>query len=261
MSPSVTCYPTPNKPKARKLLDAFAAGAGGAVDPAAVQVNALRPGAAAFYGVVPETRPLWLQAKAEGRDWYYLDNAYFDTARGTHFRVTKNALQARGDEKPDWTRLAALKLDIQPWTRKGGHIVVVEQSNWFLSRVSNWEWGATAWLAHVLHLLPAYTVRPVVVRRWNRDKGAAGASLRADLQDAWALVTHSSAAANEALLAGVPVFCTGPCSALWMGSSDLAQIESPRRPDGRMAWAAALAGRQWTIEELRSGAAWRGANA
>jgi hypothetical protein len=71
------------------------------------------------------------------------------------------------------------------------------------------------------------------------------------------LVTWSSAAANEALLAGVPVFVAGDCAASKMGLSDFTKIESPIYPPGRAAWAAALAGQQWSLEEFRSGVAWR----
>jgi len=42
-----------------------------------------------------------------------------------------------------------------------------------------------------------------------------------------------------------------------MGLSDFTKIESPIYPTGRAAWAAALAGQQWSLEEFRSGVAWR----
>lgn len=252
MCPSVTCYPTPGKEKSRLLLEAFAAGGEGRVETS----GQLQPGPAAFYGVVEATLPLWQQACAEGRDWYYLDNAYFDVTRGRHFRVTKGRLQARGDERPDWTRLAALALGVQPWRKGGKHIVVCPQSAWFM-QLCSWAGGAEGWLHQVLTELKAHTDRPIIVRHWKRDKAAAAADLAEDLKGAWALVTHMSAAANEALVAGVPVFTTGKCAATWLGSSELFNIEKPRRPDGRMAWAAALAGQQWTLDELRDGTAWK----
>ena len=70
---SVVGYPTPNKGKARALLNAFCGGAGG--DVVTEIPKRLLPGAAAFYGVTEATVHLWKQAKAEGRDWYYIDNA------------------------------------------------------------------------------------------------------------------------------------------------------------------------------------------
>jgi hypothetical protein len=66
-----------------------------------------------------------------------------------------------------------------------------------------------------------------------------------------------SAAANEALLAGVPVFVTGECAARQMGRNALQHIEQPFYPDDREEWAGALAGAQWTEQELAKGAAWQ----
>ena len=62
----------------------------------------------------------------------------------------------------------------------------------------------------------------------------------AALRGAWALVTCASNAAVEALLAGVPVFCTRPCAAYRMGKADVAEIETQRCPPtasaGRACW-------------------------
>jgi hypothetical protein len=55
------------------------------------------------------------------------------------------------------------------------------------------------------------------------------------------------------------VFVTGLCAATPMASGELSRIESPSCLEGRAEWAAGLAGAQWTEDELRSGAAWRGA--
>ena len=60
---------------------------------------------------------------------------------------------------------------------------------------------------------------------------------------------------------GVPVFAAGPCAASTMALPDLTRIETPIYPDGRAAWAAALAGHQWTIDEMRAGLAWHALHA
>ena len=66
------------------------------------------------------------------------------------------------------------------------------------------------------------------------------------------LVTHSSTAAVEAVIAGVPVFCEPTCAAAPVGRTDL-DIENPVRPE-REAWLAALAWRQFSRDEVSSGA-------
>lgn len=255
MSLSVVCYPTPGKAKARRLLEAFAQGAGGRV--AAAIPARLEDGAAAFYGVTAATKHLWHQARTEQRPRFYLDNAYFDAGREKYFRATCNALQAFELLPPAPERFARLGVAMQPWRRDGRHIVVCPQSDEFMRTCCNWAGGAVAWLEEVLQTLNAHTDRPIVVRHWQRNKASAAASLGRELKGAWALVTHMSAAANEALVAGVPVFVTGLCAATPMASGALAQIEKPLRPDGRLEWAAGLAGAQWTVEEMKIGRAWR----
>lgn len=231
------CYPQPGKARSRLVLDALAAGWRGG-------------DATAFYGVVGIEERF---AAVGGGAWLYGDNAYFDACRGKFFRFARNAFQVFEFQPPDHLRRAAQGLWVRPWQRDGRHIVVVEQSDHFL-RISG---AGQDWLQKTIKTLGTHTDRPLSVRPWTRDKAGAAATLAADLEGAWALVTHMSAAANEALLAGVPVFVTGPCAASPMASGSLAEIERPRYIDGREEWAAGLAGSHWTLDELRDGTAWQ----
>jgi hypothetical protein len=213
------CLPQPGKAKSGLILDAFAKGHG-------------HLEGTSFFGVVgiePQFR------EAQKGVWWYGDNSYFDAGRGRFYRFTKNAFQLSTLGKPDYGRLKALGIEIQPW-RRGKHIIVVEQSPHFLNLV-----GAKD--------IKLKTERPIKVRKWTGDKHKAGASLREDLQDAYCLVTHMSAAANEALLAGVPVV-VGDCAAKPLSSPDIDHLVYP---DNREEWAAGLAANQWTLEELRRG--------
>ncbi|MEI9893163.1 MAG: hypothetical protein WDN28_04440 [Chthoniobacter sp.] len=249
---AVVGYVPSKKAKARLVCEAFASGASGTVrQPPPAR---LMPGAAAFFGVIDGTQQLWQQARAEGRDWYYLDNSYFDVVRGRLYRATRNAVQAGGRETPDWARWAALGVEIRPWQRQGRHIVLIAQSETYMRVVAG---HAGCWWRDTLAVLAKHTDRPIVVRGWRANKAALAVTLKDALRDCWALVTWSSAAANEALLAGVPVFAAGPCAASPMALSDLTRIETPAYPEGRVRWAAALGGRQWTLDEFRDGTAWR----
>lgn len=251
-SRSVICYPHPGKAKALRILEAFAQGCKGTI----TLGQDLLEGQAAFYGVVG-LEALWDRVLNLKHPYYYIDNSYFDRWRGGYFRVGVDALQCDGSDVPDFDRLQALQLNIKPWRKSGKHILIIAQSEHFMRHVARWPGGALAWQQHVLTELKRSTDRPMVFRHWVRDKKAASSGLAADLANAHAVVVHSSAAANEALLAGIPVFATGPCAALRMGLSQLERIEQPRMPDGRREWAAALAARQWTLEEFASGAAWK----
>jgi len=238
-----------------RLIEAFAKGCGGRV--ASTRAERLEPGDAAFYGVRPAWKHLWDQAKAEKRDVYYIDNAYFDGARERYFRVTRNALQADGLQAC-WggdreARFKVLGLTVQPWRPSGEHIVICPQTDEFMRVMGGFEGD---WVAMVTAELRKYTDRELRVRRKDERR-----PLSEDLRGAWALVTHMSCAAVEALLAGVPVFCTGRCAARWMGTSDLSFIEAPIYPERREEWAAVLAANQWTEPEFRDGTAWGALNA
>ena len=250
---SVTCYPTPGKAKALMICDAFARGASGAVrDPR----HGAQPGAAFFYGVVDATARIFNTVRDEGRDWYYADNAYFDRGRQAYFRVAKNAFQLSKIVPGDYKRLDRAGVKIKPWRTTGEHVVVCEQSAAFM-RLCGYEGD---WTSEVLAQLKQVTSRPVRLRAWNRDKGKMMATLKADLVGAWALVTHMSASANEALLAGVPVFVTGPCAALPMSNTTWQHIDNPVLYEGREEWAAGLVANQWTLDEMKSGKCWRDLN-
>lgn len=254
MSHSVVCYQQPDKTKSQTVLQAFAAGCGGRL--ASTTAKELEPGDCVFYGVRPAWKHLWEQARREKRDVYYADNSYFDCSRETYFRITRNALQCDGLQAV-WSdegaaRLKALGISIKEWRTDGEHIVVCPQTDEFTKVVAGYEGD---WLADATAWLHLHTDRPIRVR----GKGGAR-PLAEDLRGAWALVTHMSCAAVEALIAGVPVFCTGRCAAQWMGSSDLSMIETPYYPERRQEWAEVMAANQWTLAEMRDGTAWKALN-
>lgn len=233
------------------MLEAFAAGCGGKV----VQTSArqLAPGPAAFYGVRPEWAHLWRQARSEGRDWYYLDNAWFDCARERFFRIGVNAMQSWSQQPSDGRRLRALGVQLQERpARQGRHIVLCRQSDEFMRFNAGWPGGALGWQDDVLEQLRHRTERPIVVRAKQSST-----PLAEELQDAWLLVTHASAAAIEAVLAGVPVIVTDPDSAAARFSVGFEQVEDRLPPQDVRPWAERLADSQWTLNEMQAGMAWR----
>lgn len=248
MSHSASCYPQPHKEKAQRVCEAFARGCGGVVVPEVP--SRLHEGAAVFYGVRPKWLHLWRQARAEGRDYYYIDNSYLDAGRERYFRVAKNALQHDGSGTSDGARLKHLGIQVGPWRRDGRHLLVCLQSDEFMFTVA----GQPTWAADIVQKLHLMTGRPMVIRR----KGDV-TPLQEAMQNCWAVVTWSSAAAVEAVIAGVAVHCAPECAAAPF-STPLEEIETPRRPDGREAWASVLADQQWTLEEMRDGLCWRALN-
>ena len=174
----VSGYAAKAKSKARVVCEAFVRGAGGGrvYQP---PPGRLGRGGAVFFGVTEPTRHLWQQAKAAGRDWYYLDNSYFDISRGRMFRASRNAVQATGLELPDWGRWAALGLKVQPWRKHGRHVIIAAQSQTHMSVVAG---QRSSWWRDAFTILQAHTDREIVVRGWRSNKMALASSLAESLQ-------------------------------------------------------------------------------
>lgn len=233
----------------RTVCEAFEYGTGFPIVPPAP----LRSGGVVMYGFLRGLLPTLDNARSEGRPWVYVDRGYFRSTYGTnydgYFRATRNAFQHDGRGESDSARWDRLVIKMAPW-RRGRHILVCPPGEIFTTAVGRFT--AKLWLDETLAKLRSATDRPIKVR--YKPKPQSGTPLADDLQDAHALVTYMSNTAVEAVIAGVPVFCTGRCAALTMGQADLAKIETPVYPD-RAGWAHALAMNQWTLEEIRKGKA------
>lgn len=249
----IYAYPQPGKPKARAVCEAFCHGVRGVVS----GNYRLHEGDAAFYGVLGIEELFYDALTRRGCNWYYLDNAYFDKLRGKFFRVGVNRLQSVADD-PDFNRMKQLGIELAPWRTDGKHVLVVDQSDFHMSKVARWPGGITAWRGFVLSRLRNLTDRLIVCREWKRDKAEQAIEFSKELRKAWIVVTHASAAACEAVLQGVPVLVTDPYCAAAQMSGDWGpdSIEKPMRHDARDAWAARLCASQWTLDELRR-ATWR----
>ena len=129
----------------------------------------LAPGACCFYGVRPSWARLWQQALAEGRDWYYVDNAFFDVDREQRFRVAKNCVQMSTFPARDYPPFRGT---IAPWRQDGEHIVVCAQSDEFMRTVIGYQ---EHWADTVCRTLRRYTTRPIV----RTSKGSKASLARA----------------------------------------------------------------------------------
>lgn len=199
----------------------------------------------------PQLWPLLERAKDNQRDWFYADGAY--VGRGEYFRITRNGYQHDGTGPGDFARFMRAGGTIQSWRRNGSRILVCPNSHVHFPLFGL---DADQWVADVVDTLRRHTDRRIDVR-WKKD--ATDRPIEVDLVDAWAVVVWSSAAALDALMAGVPALSLAPhAAARRMGSTDLADIETPVYPDDREAFFAALAANQWTLEEIQAGVAWHG---
>jgi len=241
----VHCYAAKGERTSPLFAEAFAKGCDGTV----VSDGQLRPGPVALFG----SAKLWQQlrqAQAEGRTWYYGDHAFF--GRMTYYRIARDAFHYDG--RPDGVpverkRLRRLALRPAAWRRGGRHVLVCPPDQAFAACHG---FDADLWLSNTLAELGCHTDRELRVRERSARR-----PLAEDLAGCWALVTHSSNAAVEAAMAGVPPFVTAPCGARWVAGGALNDIERPRLAEDREDWAARLASHQWTLGEIASGLAWQ----
>ena len=240
-----TAYAVPTEQTSPRWCAGFARGCGGAVQ----NGGPLREGPFAFFGS-PHLWPLFNQAVESGRDYFYGDHAFF--GRGRFYRCTKNAKQHTGlTGNDDPKRFRSFGIPIKDWRKTGREILLCPNSETFF-RLHGLD--ANKWISDVKTKLRKHTDRPIVLR-WKRD--ARRKPLDVALRTAFAVVTFTSNAAVEGILAGVPAICTEQCAGLSMSTSDLSLIENLPTPEGREQWAARLANNQWTLDEMKRGDLWR----
>ncbi len=246
----IRAYAVPGKAKSDMICKAFLAGAPKHAE------------GAVFFGTEGQLSA-FQKAKTGAAPWWYIDNAYADKHRGLYFRVTKNALQVdpRG-KTSDGTRFARLGLAVRDQQRLGGEMtVVVPQSDDFMKSTIGYK---TDWTRETVNALSLMGCPHVHVHPWQRDKVARGEEFAKLLHRTRLVVTFSSAAAITALLEGVPAISTSETAAAhWFGLPFT--TENVLRPwiasiEDRLTFARVLADNMFTLEEFRSGAAWKWLN-
>lgn len=212
-------------------------------------------GIAVFYGVTAGYLDFFRQVVREKRPYVYIDNGYFNSKwhGGAHYRLTRNAPQHLGSGAYPTDRWRALGIELQPWRRTGSHVLVACQSEFWYVRH-----GTTmrTWCDYVRAKLALHTTRPIVFS-YKPVKGAVGLPSKHGLAGCWAVVTHSSNVAVDAIVAGVPAITLNECAASAMSRPDIGFIENLHYPEDvvRYEWACNLAANQWTVNEIRDGMA------
>ena len=198
----------------------------------------------AVWGLLRGAKELRQQVKAAGCTYYAFDHAYI--GREENFRVTRNGFQQTEivDRPIDrWQRLKdKYRPQVKDW-RKGGSYILMAMSS---SMVYEY-FDQVGWEGLTTYEIRRHTDRPIVVRKKSDHE-----NLQAQLAKAWCVVTHASMVAVDAVIAGVPVYVTGPSIARPMGQTDLSRIEEPVFPE-REAWFRSLAYSQFTLKDMKHG--------
>lgn len=184
--------------------------------------------------------------------FFHVDNGYIAPAGGRtrgYYRITykslspvllKNPLVGRGPN-----------VGLQRWRERGDHVLIALPGHSFGRSVGL---DVEGWCRTIQATVRARTDRRIVVRPKPSDP-TLRTSLYKDLADCWAVVTHSSNVAVDAVVAGVPVFVAPTSPAAPVGNLDLNNIEAPAMPD-RELWLHSLRSQQFTLDEMASGLAW-----
>ncbi len=248
--PKVYCYTFPERlEKTTRILTAFARGCGGEL----VHDGVIREdGIAVVWGQVWDSARIMKECAEKGIDFFQIDNGYFLAARGRHegyFRVTKNGqVQNTIIDRPD-DRFCKLGIRIKPYKKDGTNIALC---------VPGLNFGRFAgidlerWTDETQAVIRLNTKKKLYIRDKMKnpplDEYLEGVN-------AFAVVTHSSNAAVEALIEGYAVFCDKECAAAPAANLDLTQLDNPVYFD-RFKWAYSLAYAQFTMEEMEGGIAW-----
>lgn len=229
-----------NHSHSRVICHAFAEGQGGKIVPPVKLLD----GPAMVYGILRGCGEIIKECEWIGRDYYYVDHGYF--RRGYYdgyFRIVKNGFQTRvWDTYAPAGRWEKLDIPIEPWKKNGKTILVCPISAYLGDFLGI---DPQKWTAAVVREISLHTDRPIVVKPKN------GKPLKEALEDAWCLVTHSSNAAVDALINGIPVVTLGRSAADDV-SWTFEEIEAPVWRE-RITWARALANSQFTLDEFRHG--------
>lgn len=225
---------------------------------------------AVFYGLKGRCAQAFSDYRHHNKPVVYIDLGYWGRVEGGKlYGFHKLAVGARHPTdyfqrvKHTPNRFHHHGLRIKPWQREGRHILVAGMG----AKAAAFEgFRPTEWEQKAVDELRKHTDRPIIYRpkpSWHYPEGIEGTLLStkeqplADvLQNCHAVVSHHSNVCVDALVEGVPVFCWEGVASV-MGLKDLSLIETPVYPDGREQWCADVAWTQWSVAEMRSGAAWR----
>jgi len=159
-------------------------------------------------------------------------------------------------------RFNALGLAVEPWRTGGGHILVAGMSS---KNARDLGLGPEQWETDAIQTIKSVTSRRIIYRpkpTWNGFTELPGAelsppteSLETALNNCFAVVTHHSNVAIDALAKGIPVY-TADGAARCLSTRAIDLIVNPSYPDNRNEFFAGLAWWNWSLAEMESGDCW-----
>lgn len=271
--PEVIVYYAPTNSRSKIVADAMFAGIknqGERVQLASsLSYKGPKSKTAIFYGWAQGLRKIFDDYSSTGRRAIYIDLGYWGRRKRTRFdgyhKFCLNSRHPTGyfQNRPKApARFRALGLDIKPW-RKGGSDIIIAGMSAKAAAAEGFQ--PNQWERAMIARLRKITDRPLIYRpkpNWLGAKPLPGTIFQKDvdietaLRQAHAVVTHHSNVGIDALIAGVPVFSQEGAASV-LAEANLGSIDEPWYPDGREQFCHDLAWTQFSVDEMRSGYAWR----
>jgi len=218
-------------------------------------------------GRMQHNQSVWQRFRSQHRPVIVLEVGMLDRGHTWKLAVNGTGSYAYHGQGIDLDRPRKLGIQFQPWRDPGDHIVICAQ------RTDSLQWQGqpdmALWLASMRDRLRLYTQRPLRLRPHPRQRVPAVSGFSIDtsqpiagtyddfdldrgLQQAWAVINHNSGPGVQAVLQGIPAFVDASSLAAPVANLDLANIESPARPD-RGAWLLNLCHTEWRTDEIATG--------
>lgn len=206
------------------------------------------------YGILRGNADIFKHNANHAVDYWEVDRGYINPHHfDGYYRFSKNGLQAVYKDKDlPSDRLDKLKYKLENWFNPKGRIIVCPPTEPIESFYSI---PKGSWLSSVTEYLTKLG-RPFKVR----EKGVA-TPLEHDLQDAYCVVTFNSNVAVDATIKGLPVITD--CSVLngWNDSQIGERMANgtlePQSNEAVQKLLRFISYNQFTLEEIRSGMAWK----
>jgi hypothetical protein len=199
----------------------------------------------------------------DGRPFLFMDSGYFGNRPNPNnpggwkvwHRVVPNNFQHHEIVPRPADRWERLNIRLRP-RQQGTRILVAAPDE---KPCIVYDVSLDQWLKNTVQTIKQYTDRPVEIRHRDPNRQRRQTNDFTDvLRDVHCVVTFNSNAAVEAVMAGVPVYATAPCSAAApVSNTDFEKIDDPWFPDEdlRQHWCRHLAYGQFHNNELGNGVA------
>jgi len=227
-----------------------------------------------FLGILRGSGSMYKRCKKLNYNFYYADHAYFfndSFPKTSCYRITKNnhvntkIFECKSDR---YEKFSSSK--IQKWHSNDGNNILILPPDYYMCKFTN----NFSWLENTINIIKKHTDRNIVIRerpvpesfyeklpikpKKFKDIEYSKQNLLDDLKQARCLVTFNSVVSIEALNLGIPVFTNSfYCPAFHLSRNNFEKIEDPYLPDNREELFFSLAYSQYTLDEIKSGDAYR----